>query len=84
MKARREGKSYVIDAILLYTNKEIVEHLMISAMEEIEGIYLHVSYETILDTKKSCRMDRRIFNKNQNSRRNRRRSVDNLREGMKK
>ena len=34
-------------------------------------------------TAKSCRMDRRIFNRNQNSRRNRRRSVDSLREDMK-
>ena len=49
MKVGKEGKSYVTDAIILDTVKELVEHLMISAMEEIEGMYLHVSYATILD-----------------------------------
>ena len=53
MKAGKEGKSYVTDAIILDTLQEIAEHLMISTMEEIEGMYLHVSYATILDTQQS-------------------------------
>ena len=53
MKVGKEDKSYVIDVITLDTLQEIVEHLMISAMEKIEGMYLHVSYATILDTQQS-------------------------------
>ena len=53
MKVGKEVKSYVIDAIILDTLQEIAWHLMISAMEEIEGMYLHVNYATILDTQKS-------------------------------
>ena len=50
MKVEKEGKSYVTDAITLDTLQEIAKHLMISEMEEIEGIYLHVSHATTLDT----------------------------------
>ena len=53
MKVGKEDKSYVIDTITLDTLQGIVEHLMINAMEEIEGIYLHVSYAKILDIQKS-------------------------------
>ena len=52
MKAKREDKSYVIDAITLDTLQGIVEHLMISAME-IEEMYLHVIYAKILDIQQS-------------------------------
>ena len=52
MRAGKEDKSYVTYVITLDTLQEIVEHLMISAME-IEGMYLHVIYATILDTQKS-------------------------------
>ena len=53
MKAGKEDKSYVIDAITLDTLQEIAKHLMISAMEEIEEMYLHVNYATTLDTQQS-------------------------------
>ena len=52
MKAGKEDKSYVTDAITLDTLQGIAEHLMISAME-IEEMYLHVSYATILDIQQS-------------------------------
>ena len=50
MKSEKEDKLYVTDATTLDILQEIVEHLMISAMEEIEGMYLYVSYATTLDT----------------------------------
>ena len=50
MKVGKEDKSYVTNVITLDTLWEIVEHLMISAMEEIEEMYLHVSYAIVLDT----------------------------------
>ena len=53
MKARKESKSYVIDATTLDILQDIVEKMMISAMEEIEGMYLYVSYATTLDTQQS-------------------------------
>ena len=53
MKVEKEGKLYVTNATTLDILQGIVEHLMISAMEEIEGMYLHVSYATILDTQQS-------------------------------
>ena len=53
MKAEKEGKSYVTDATTLDILQEITKHLMISAMEEIEEMYLHVSYATTLDTQQS-------------------------------
>ena len=46
MKVGKEDKSYVIDVITLGTLQEIIEHLMINAIEEM---YPHVSYATILD-----------------------------------
>ena len=53
MKVGKEGKLYVTNAITLDILQEIVEHLMISAIEEIERMYLYVSYATTLDTQKS-------------------------------
>ena len=53
MKAEKEGKSYVIDAITFDTLQGIVEHLMISAMAEIKGMHLYISYATTLDTPQS-------------------------------
>ena len=53
MKEKKEGKSYVTDATTLDKLQGIAEHLMISAMEEIEGMYLYASYAISLDTQKS-------------------------------
>ena len=50
MKVEKEGKLYVIDATTLDILQGIAEHLMISAMEEIEEMYLHASYTITLDT----------------------------------
>ena len=50
MKVEKEGKLYVTDATTLDILQGIVEHLMISAMEEIEGMYLYASYVITLDT----------------------------------
>ena len=49
----KEGKLHVIDATTLDILQGIVEHMMISAMEEIEGMYLYASYATTLDTQQS-------------------------------
>ena len=53
MKVEKKGKLYVIDVTTLDILQGITKNLMISAMEEIEGIYLYVSYATILDSQKS-------------------------------
>ena len=50
MKVEKEGKLYVIDATTLDILQGIVEHLIISAMEEIEEMYLYASYAINLDT----------------------------------
>ena len=50
MKVEKEGKLYVTDATTLDILQGIAKHLMISAMEGIEGKYLYASYEINLDT----------------------------------
>ena len=49
MKVEKEGKLYITDATTLDILQRIVEHLMISAIEEIEGMYLYASYAITLD-----------------------------------
>ena len=50
MKVEKEGKLYVTNATTLEILQGIVEHLMISAMEEIEEMYLYSNYVITLET----------------------------------
>ena len=50
MKVEKEDRLFVTYVTILDTLQGIVEHLIISVMENKEGMYLYVSYVITLDT----------------------------------
>ena len=50
MKVEKEDKLFVIDATILDTLQGIIQHWIISVMEEIEEMYLYARYAITLDT----------------------------------
>ena len=52
MIVEKEDRLFVKDVTILDKLQGIVEHLIISVMENKEGMYLYVSYVITLDTQK--------------------------------